>query len=132
MLNSGVAQYPDARLYNSAKKLRPEDRPTVPVRLYDDVEKTYGQFGVHPNPNARAFTAPDRKTIYVNSNSPDYKHGERLAAMLAHEQAHVANGEDETQAYKKELDAALRFGAAKMGYNYIDSLDGMTKVWKKK
>jgi Zn-dependent protease with chaperone function len=130
ILNSGLAQYPDTTLYKAASMLRPEERPTVPVRLYDDPEPIYRQIyqqlgqavaeGSHVgNKNSTAVTTPDGKTIYVNRNSSTYKDARKLAATLAHEQVHVANGEDEIPAYRKGLEVLRRFGS-KIPKDYVD------------
>lgn len=97
-----LIQYPDERLYNAAAKLRPEDRPTVPVRLFDDPKPVYQKFGMPPH-NADGLVGPDKDTIYVSRKRPSYGNPESLAALMAHEQAHV-RGADETGARNKEYD----------------------------
>lgn len=98
-----LTQYPDVGLYNAAAKMKPEHRPTVPVRLYDDPEPVYKEFGSKPNPLATAVVGPKKDKIYVNRKSNAYGNRERLAGVLAHEQRHVEGG-DEIQAKLRELE----------------------------
>lgn len=126
-----ILQYPDARLYKAATLLKPEDRPTIPVRLYDDPDKAYAPLGRKGNPRARAFTMPDRSAIHVYRKNPDFNYPHRLAAILAHEQAHVANGPDEGQAYQKESQVAEEFGP-KISKEHRRALKWLAGSWSKK
>lgn len=121
MANSGLLQYPDKNLYNAAKLLAPEERPTVPVRLFTDPLPVYSeihkQLGLAAPTKqgigrpASAITTPDKKIIYVNQNSPDYKNLSQLATALAHEQVHVSrNDSEEFPAYQKGMEVIQRLG----------------------
>lgn len=101
LLNSGVMQYPDKNLYNAAVKLPTEERPTVPVRTYDDPKEAYEAIGSAPNYDSSAFVGPNKDAIYVNKTKDGYKDLNRLAAIMGHEQEHVRGG-DETAAKLKE------------------------------
>lgn len=115
--SSGVLQYPDKNLYNAALKLPAEERPTVPVRMTDDPSETYKLYDVlrsRMNPPI-AFVAPDKKTIFVNSKSKEYKNPESLASKLAHEAHHMSNdvvgkaNDNERGAALKEIEVLSRF-----------------------
>lgn len=95
-----LSQYPDVSLYNAAARLRPEHRPTVPVRLYTDPGPVYALWGSPPNPDASAVVGPKNDVIFVNATKSSYRDLDRLAAVLAHEQRHVEGG--------SEFDAQLR------------------------
>lgn len=117
---SGVLQYPDENLYNAAVKLPAEERPTVPVRLTEDPSETYKLYDVlrsRFNPPI-AFVAPDKKSIFVNSKSKEYKNSESLASKLAHEAHHMSNdtgesNKDERAAAGKEIEVLSRFKGGK-------------------
>lgn len=119
--DSGLLQYPDKNLYNAAKLLAPEERPTVPVRLFNDPLPVYSeihrQLGLAMPTKAgigrpaSAITTPDKKIIYVNQNGPDYKNLGQLATALAHEQVHVSRNDDkEIPAYQKGMEIVQRLG----------------------
>lgn len=117
MLKGGIAQYPDKRLYNAAVRLAPEDRPTVPVRLFSDPKPIYNKFGLPPN-NADGLVGPDKDTIYISKKRPSYKDRDTLAALMAHEQAHIT-GADEDGARLKEYDTLKGL----VGHGLNDRLD---------
>jgi len=112
MLNSGLAQYPDKSLYNAAKLLAPEERPSVPVKVTHEpwrqgqgVEATF--FGFHPK------YAADGPKIGVQRRGQAYKqfdkYPNRLAAVLAHEAKHD-RGANEAEAYQRQYDVLQRLG----------------------
>jgi hypothetical protein len=111
LLSSGLAQYPDKRLYNAATLLIPEERPTVPVEMVDNPWRA--REGV----NAQYFGEinkynPDRVRIAVQKRGRAYrddKHPRRLAAVLAHEAEH-GRGQEEAAAYQKQHDVLTRLG----------------------
>lgn len=109
-----MAQYPDARLYKAASKLKPEERPTVPVSLYADPEKLYQEYlqpigGGRPTVGNIGFTSPDKKRIFINGNYKKLGNSSVLAAKLAHEQVHVGQEvQDEIPAYEKDLEVLKR------------------------
>lgn len=118
---SELMQYPDKNLYNAAKLLAPEERPTVPVRTFDDplpvYEEIHRQLGLRAPTKAgigraaSAVTLPDHSMIYVNRNSPDYKNLGQLATALGHEQVHVSRSDDkEVPAYQRGMDIVRRLG----------------------
>lgn len=88
------------------------DRPTVPVRLYDDPDKVYDEAlkkfgGPKLSPNAVGVVPFDKSAIYINKKSKEYGDPYTLASKLAHEQVHVkAPNWDrrESPAYQKELE----------------------------
>lgn len=92
--SSGLMQYPDANLYNSAKKLKPTDRPTVPVRTYESPEQVEQLGGFKPSAEAGAAVGPKKDAIFVNKTKPSYKDSDRLAAVMGHEQEHVMGGDE--------------------------------------
>lgn len=112
-----LVQYPDKNLYNAATLLKPEERPTVPVRLYEDPNKLYTEElqnigGRVPSANAVAIAPPDRKHIFVRKGTMEYADPKLLATKLGHEQVHIQQSQiDELPAYEKEAEIADRFGS---------------------
>jgi len=116
--SSGIAhellQYPDVRVYNAAAKLKPEDRPDVPVRI---AGKEFFGRGILSNFQFEG-AAGDNK-ILVNKNGRAYGDKNdpyKLAGTLAHEQQHIRNYRkdpmdySETSAYIRQHDALKRAG----------------------
>lgn len=117
-----LAQYPDVNLYNAAKLLKPEERPTVPVRLYDDPDKLYREElqpsgGVPLSARAVGVTPRTGDRMFLKRPSMEYNDPVLLASKLAHEQVHVTQLRDNVQgklelpAYEKEWDVISRFGS---------------------
>lgn len=114
MLNSGLAQYPDEKLYKAATLLTPEERPVAPVKVGDDkwrsingTEATY--FG-----DAEGKYNPEQMVhVRVQQRGKPYKdfnkRPHRLAALLAHEGAH-SRGLGEAAAYQQQYDTLMRLG----------------------
>lgn len=126
LMDGGIFQYPDKNLYNAAVRLHPEERPTVPVRLYDDparlYEETLRKIGGAPlTSGAVGVTPRDASAIYIKAGTPEHKDLYQLASKLAHEQVHVRQVKDglkasagaatELPAYEKELEVVSRFGS---------------------
>lgn len=114
MLNSGLAQYPDQRLYRAATMLKPEERPTVPVKVGDDKYRAINGTQASYYGNAESKYNPEKMIhIRVQQRSPAYKdfdkRPQRLAAVLAHEGAH-SRGLEEAEAYQQEHDTLSRLG----------------------
>jgi len=108
-----LVQYPDVNLYNSAAAMRPEDRPSVPVRLTDNPQEQFPKYKTYKDANLpEAFVLPDRQSIFINKNKPAYKDKRRLAALMGHEQRHVL-GEDEQQSRVREADILMGLGDSK-------------------
>jgi hypothetical protein len=110
MLNSGIAQYPDAKLYNAAKTLPAEERPNVPVKIKDQGWRvSRGQEAIFERQGPRI---PETQ-ITVQQKSNAYKsfdkRPQRLAAVLAHEAMHD-RGHGEADAYQRQLDVLTRMG----------------------
>jgi hypothetical protein len=126
-----LMQYPDTRLYNAAALLKPEDRPRVPVRLFDDPDALYQTFGrAKGNPRVEAVVAPDKKSIFVNKKKDAYKNKWRLAGVLAHEGWHERNSmEDEYGAKKHEVDILKGFGP-RVNPEYMRGMDTFLKQLK--
>jgi hypothetical protein len=102
LMDGGVFQYPDKRLYQAAMMLTPEERPTVPVRMIDpDPSKNY-IFKVRPNTNG----ITDRfKTIYIADRKDNSAQSDPawIASIMAHEAEHVNRGDyEERPAYEKQ------------------------------
>lgn len=106
-----LTQYPDARLYNAAKRLRPEDRPTVPVRLTENPQEQFDRYkGVPDADLPEGFTLPDHQAIWLNARkSKILSNPVRLAGNMGHEQNHITGG-DELQARQKETDILRYLG----------------------
>jgi len=105
IVNSRLAQYPDAKIYNAATMLAPEERPKVPVRMVNnDWAKS------RPTPMWFDSAKPDH--ISVSTGSPSYKKGDmpRLAAMLGHEAIHSGGQMAEVPGYERETAILQRFG----------------------
>ncbi len=119
LMGGDIIQYPDKNLLNAAKLLAPEERPTVPVRLFTDpkpvYQEVYRQLGIELPANANvgnstAVATPDHKTIYINQKNEAYKNLPMLATTLAHEQVHVARGDtEEIPAYQKGMEIIGRY-----------------------
>lgn len=114
MLNSGLAQYPDPSLYQAATMLKPEERPTVPVKVGDDKYRAINGTQASFYGNAESKYNPEQMVhIRVQQRSPAYKNfkkrPQRLAAVLAHEGAH-SRGLEEAEAYQQEHDTLQRLG----------------------
>lgn len=114
-----LAQYPDERLYKSASLLKPEERPTVPVKLIDPDPKKYPIFRL--NPNVAGLTDRINNQIWVNRNSEDYKKADKdpyyLSALMAHEQVHNATkSDDEGAPYQATLRVLDRSGHMNPAY----------------
>jgi hypothetical protein len=103
MVNSGIAQYPDASVYNAAKLLTPDERPVVPVKVADN-----------PKKKQEAGYDTVAKQINVNSSGKSYqefgKKPHRLAAALAHEAVHSKQEApyEEEPAYTKQYEVLKR------------------------
>jgi hypothetical protein len=126
-----VAQYPDTKLYGAASKLKPEDRPTVPVRLYDDPEPIYKQFGYRPNKGAAGLVGGNKDTIYINRKNSAYKDPTSLAAILGHEQEHVRGGDEEAAQLKEHGILKALLGRWKTNPRY-EQLDKFVSLFRKK
>jgi len=98
LLRSGLAQYPDKKLYNAAVMLKPEERPTAPVTLAPQME------GATYNPDTNSIAVGARGAAYRDKNL------RRLAAILAHEGVHSKGTRDEAPAYQMQLDVLKRLG----------------------
>lgn len=137
LLNSGLVQYPDKNLYNAASMLRADERPTVPVRTFTDpkpvYQEVYKQLGITLPENAKvgsstAIATPDHKMIYVNQKNEAYKNLPMLAATMAHEQVHVARGDnEEIPAYAKGLEVIKRF-AKKVPADYTKAYETQLRM----
>jgi hypothetical protein len=108
LLQSGLTQYPDKKLYKAAQLLKPEDRPKVPVRTVDPDPKAMPIFRTAPNTAAIA-DAKHNGPILINRQSREYQDADHepleLASLLAHEAMHYGpTGDDEVAAYRKALD----------------------------
>lgn len=97
---SGVTQYPDANVYNSVTKIKPEDRPDFPVTVLGDDSYLFSKL----NKTAGAVTDFGNKKIFVNRDKPTYKDPAELTALMAHEGVHSKGIADEYPAYQKQLD----------------------------
>jgi hypothetical protein len=86
LLNSGIGQYPDPKIYQAASLLQPAERPTVPVR------PEHTKFSQGDQRIAWVDQIRDPGVIHMSQDSPAYKKQNfpALAAALAHEQVHVA------------------------------------------
>jgi hypothetical protein len=119
MLNSGLIQYPDKRLYQAATMLEPEERPTVPVRFIEpDPAKNY-IFKVRPK--TEGITDKASNQILVNSKAQSLSDPKMLAALLAHEGEHAKHmGTDEQfnegPAYQRQFDVLARLGFGNKAY----------------
>ena len=99
LLNSGLAQYPDPKLYQAATMLTPQERPTAPVTVY-------------PKGMSKAAYDPAKHQIHVGGQGSVYKDKKvhRLAAALAHEGVHSKGNMDESAAYQQEVNTLKRLG----------------------
>ena len=113
LLRSGLAQFPDRKLYNAAVLLTPEERPITTVEMVDD-KQWYSKPGlqgsyipIHPRLN------PERPRVLIPRKAETYKQGDkklhRLAAVLAHEGLH-SRGFNEADAYQFQHDVLKRLG----------------------
>jgi len=136
MGNRGIQdlmQYPDVKLYNAAKLLKPEDRPTAPVRLYEiDSKKFPALRGREKSIGGTIFMAPpgnEKRSIFVNKRNPVYEKGElyKLAGIMAHEEEHLRRQDfEESPAYRKEYEAVRDIRGADP--RYIQALLERTHV----
>lgn len=115
LINSRVAQYPDAKLYNAASLLNEEERPSAPVRLVDPDPQKHPIFRVNPRVAGWASRRPDDPHIAINRESSDYKSsgGKWLAGILAHEAKHLKQDPTrmpESEAYAQQLSVLKRLG----------------------
>lgn len=113
LASSGLAQYPDAKLYNSAKLLTPEERPQkTPLKVVDDRWRAEQGAQASFMPWNEKYS-PEPTHIRVQKRAKDYKGAEkrpeRLAAVIAHEAAHE-RGLDEGDAYQVQYDVLQRLG----------------------
>jgi len=120
MLNSGLAQYPDAKLYNAAKLLLPEERPIVPVEMAQDDWRTKQGVEAQYFGEINKYN-PDRQRITVQRKGDPYKKFEkqphRLAGILAHEAEHSKRNDPfEAPAYRKHKEVLLRLGEKDKGF----------------
>lgn len=141
LLDSGLAQYPNKNLMRAAILLQPQERPTVPVRLYTDPDKLYKDVlqPLHTPPltkNATGVTTDDKKTIYINRNADAFNDPALLAGMLAHEQVHVKQpnyDRTEASAYQRQLDVVNRLmGEGKINPNYQHQLSDYADTVKRR
>lgn len=117
LIDSGLVQYPDTRLYNAAAALKPEERPKTPVRLTGkDWKKPYLELGGNPMMGQyntpRAFS--NGRIVYVNDGNKDYKNPAKLSGILAHEAYHNEKGNnpgnpEEHGAIQREIGVLKRF-----------------------
>ena len=112
--------------------LAPEDRPTVPVRLYSKDEE-------FPNRNhatgAGAFVPDERDRIFVNKNAEEYKSWRLplLAAVLGHEQVHVKQTEPkESPAYAKQLELLRLLNRGNVPKDYFTVIQDYGKYFADK
>jgi hypothetical protein len=125
-----LTQYPDKQLLKAQALLGPDEKPTVPVRLYDDPDAAYKEhFGQERgNPLAGGFISPNRDSINVYSKRPNSKSLEHLAAILAHEQRHIL-GNSEADAYQKQLEVSER-SRRKFTPQELDRLRRTVEAWR--
>jgi hypothetical protein len=103
--DGGLVQYPDAKIYNAATMLNPEERPKIPIQMvHNDWRKS--------RPASMWFDSAKPDFIGVSADSPIYKANDRprLAAALAHEAIHSGGELNEPPAYDKEAEVLRRFG----------------------
>lgn len=106
LMNDGVAQYPDEKLYEAASLLTPEERPTAPVRIQPYKLST-----------TEARYDPAGKDIQLGRQGQAYRGPiHRLAAALAHEGIHSRGDADEPAAYQRQHDVAKRLGEKDKDY----------------
>ncbi len=114
-----VGRFPDPKLIEAAKLLRPEERPVrAQVVSLDDVpeyrdststkvrqglKKQVGGFAL-----AREREDP-YQPVYVNRDAPDFNDSRLLAAVLAHEATHTRRkDDDEVEPYQVQHDVLKR------------------------
>jgi hypothetical protein len=102
MLNSGIAQYPDTKLYEAATLLTPEERPVAPVKV------NKRRLGVQNELEGQYNPATHQ--IEIGRHGQAYKNSTRLAAALAHEAVHSKGITDEPTAYTAQHRVAKRLG----------------------
>lgn len=112
LLNSGLAQYPDEKLYNAATLLKPDERPTVPVHVAPNDPQQF--YILKRQPKTEALTndkASGTPGITVFKDTPSYDSPDTrlLAALLAHEAVHAKRDDyDERPAYQQQLKITSR------------------------
>lgn len=118
-MNSGLAQYPDPKLYKAASLLKPEERvgsagmldpkhPILRIRPKTEMTVDFRNNKVLVNPNAEPYKNNDSKL---------------LAALMAHEGVHLNHGTftndehpDEGPAYQKQRDVLERLNYPNQKY----------------
>jgi hypothetical protein len=111
-LNSGLAQYPDESLYKAATLLTPEERPTVPVRVFDRSRDSLVAGRFDPRREQPQIDVARQAKAYTSAK----KKPQRLAALLAHEALHVGQDQSapvvdkELPAYERQLGILQRLG----------------------
>lgn len=126
MLNGGVIQYPNIQTYKAATLLRPEERPHVPVRMVEPTD--YYNSESAKNGSVNAFVTPAHDTVYVSKRSGMLNDAPSLAAAIAHEQEHIANGPMEGPAYGLQYEVLKRIGNDRQHRPQIEQLQVMSKL----
>jgi hypothetical protein len=111
----------DARVRRAVALLGPEDRPTVPVVVVQDVQALYRRrFGRAADPRVEAVYDDGR--IYVNARSGSYRDRYKLASVLAHEQVHARGVVDEGPARRRQLEVLRAFGR-RVDRGYVEAVE---------
>lgn len=119
---SGPARFPDKKLMEAAKLLRPEERPDVVQMIALDQAPEYTRTKTPEQIKALktsvgAFVRDTEREqpfqkAYVNKDGSIYRGDQRvLAAALAHEAVHTRRkDDDEVEAYQRQHDVLKRLG----------------------
>src|SRR5690348_8628955 len=80
----------DTAISKALQLIKDGDRPTVPIRTYDDPNRLYeevlkAQGGPPLTDGAVGVVPVDKSAIYINSKSTEYQNPYMLASKLMHE-----------------------------------------------